>query len=149
MVIVIIQPRSIISMFEEIYHGCARLSSVWGRYITNDVVHEENFYNCIKIWKILSKNAVKEMSGQLKLGLGGHQEGRQKTLLSCILSLTAIHIEAVLSNIMKMIQGCVCMDWLLPFIHWISSANTVQVGHEERHCCRVKWGIAVCIIRVS
>ena len=36
--------------------------------------------------KTLSKNAVKVMSGQLKLGLGGHQEGRQKTLLSCILS---------------------------------------------------------------
>ena len=30
------------------------------------------------------------MSGQLKLGLGGHQEGRQKTLLSCILSFDGI-----------------------------------------------------------
>ena len=92
--------------------------------------------------KTLSKNAVKVMSGQLKLGLGGHQEGRQKTLLSCILSFDGISQRG------RPVQDYedeprLCLFGLsLTIPPWMSSANTIQEDHEEHHCCRKKGDIA-------
>ena len=80
--------------------------------------------NCTKIWKTLSKNAVKVMSGQLKLGLGGYQEGRQKSLLSCILSFDGdSHRGRPVQNYED--EPRLCLFGLsLTFRLRISSANT-------------------------